>query len=391
MKHNHYRAKNTEQGLVSIIVVMVLMGVLVLISTSFALLIRREQRQALDRQLSTQAFYAAESGVNDAVDQLPGIAGDVTDCKTGGISGKAPINSNDNVDHTCVLIDQSPNELIYNPISTDSSQVVRLETSDGTPIDYIDISWQRDKSDNNDQFVSNSNTTHLLPQNGVNDPKTDNFTQNNGTGMIQVGVMPLTALNHNSLTQAARSYFLYPVAGPSNVSPLSSRDASSSQDAQFIDGNCNKSNNPGYKANHLYNCNAEIKFSSPSNVVYLRLKSIYLPTAANIRIYSGGVRKDIVGAQAVIDSTGKAQDVLRRIQVRVPLKGSYSYPEYSVDTGDSICKRMAFAQPGTDVMVGLPIPDTTPNNHGTVYYNRDNINGTNSSDADINVCNPTSQ
>jgi len=66
------QASNTESlqrnqsGMVSIMVTMILMIVMSLIVVGFAQVSRRNQRVALDRQLSTQAFYAAESGVNDA-------------------------------------------------------------------------------------------------------------------------------------------------------------------------------------------------------------------------------------------------------------------------------------------------------------------------------------
>src|SRR5258708_5693843 len=58
--------KSGQQGIVSIIVTIILMLVLTLIVLSFAKVSRREERNALDRQLSTQAFYAAESGINDS-------------------------------------------------------------------------------------------------------------------------------------------------------------------------------------------------------------------------------------------------------------------------------------------------------------------------------------
>ena len=63
---NIKQLKNNEQGLVAIVVTLIIMLVLTLIVTGFAQLARREQREALDRQLASQALYAAESGVNAA-------------------------------------------------------------------------------------------------------------------------------------------------------------------------------------------------------------------------------------------------------------------------------------------------------------------------------------
>ena len=58
--------KLRERGVVSIMVSIVLMAVMTLIVLGFSEIARRDQRQTLDRQLSNQAFYAAEIGVNDA-------------------------------------------------------------------------------------------------------------------------------------------------------------------------------------------------------------------------------------------------------------------------------------------------------------------------------------
>ena len=53
-----------------VLLTMILMIVVGLIVLGFAQISRRNQRQALDRQLSTQAFYAAETGVNDAANLI---------------------------------------------------------------------------------------------------------------------------------------------------------------------------------------------------------------------------------------------------------------------------------------------------------------------------------
>jgi hypothetical protein len=54
------------------------------------------------------------------------------------------------------------------------------------------------------------------------------------------------------------------------------------------------------------------------------------------------------GAQAVIDSTGKAQDVLRRIQVNVPLRATSQneLSDYAIQSTDAICKRFSVMNGG---------------------------------------------
>ncbi|HET6924792.1 MAG TPA: pilus assembly PilX N-terminal domain-containing protein, partial [Candidatus Saccharimonadales bacterium] len=58
--------RGDERGMVSIMVTLVMIIVITLIVIGFAQVVRRNQRETLDRQLSTQAYYAAETGINDA-------------------------------------------------------------------------------------------------------------------------------------------------------------------------------------------------------------------------------------------------------------------------------------------------------------------------------------
>ena len=78
----------------------------------------------------------------------------------------------------------------------------------------------------------------------------------------------------------------------------------------------------------------------------MRISSLYKDASLKISATSAsGGELRLVGAQAVIDSTGKAQDVLRRLQVRVPL--SYStkneLSDYSIEMNLSLCKRFSVA------------------------------------------------
>src|SRR5690349_2098676 len=54
-----------QQGFVSIFAVLIIMSVLTLIAIGFSMVSRQAEKNTLDDQLNTQAFYAAESGIND--------------------------------------------------------------------------------------------------------------------------------------------------------------------------------------------------------------------------------------------------------------------------------------------------------------------------------------
>jgi hypothetical protein len=78
-----------------------------------------------------------------------------------------------------------------------------------------------------------------------------------------------------------------------------------------------------------------------SSVFYLRLSQLYLPSTVTVTgVDNANTAVSFKDAVALVDSTGKSQDVLRRIVVGVPLqRTSTSIPDSALNTGDSICKR----------------------------------------------------
>lgn len=108
--------KQNQHGIVSIFVAVMFVLITSLITTSFAFLMRREQQQVLDQQLSTQAFYAAESGVNDAVKALEtGGLGDITQCgQQIGTTSKELATGFQR--YTCILVNTTPGEVVIDEL-----------------------------------------------------------------------------------------------------------------------------------------------------------------------------------------------------------------------------------------------------------------------------------
>src|SRR5690606_3372539 len=151
------RKKSNQHGFVSITVTLIIMAILTLVVLGFAALMRREQRQALDRQLSTTAFYAAESGVNDAIDSLikDPDQEDITTCESPEpIRGYQHIlDDQELVKYTCVLTDSAPDSLEKSYVGDDKSSILPVDTN-GERIRSIKISWQATDSAGLGQFSS---------------------------------------------------------------------------------------------------------------------------------------------------------------------------------------------------------------------------------------------
>lgn len=327
---------NKQSGFVSIIVSITFVIIISLVATSFALLARREARQALDRQLSTQAFYAAESGVNDAVFKVNNnTLGDVDECSN--VSSVGDPDLGNNLSYTCVLVDQEPTSLDYSSVGTEKSIIIRVQSANNVPIKTLQFSWQAD--DNNTTFTTFTN--HELPDKNANQNGLDK------TGIIRATIIPGNApFSRNNLIENSQTYFLYPNAH-SSAGQTGTRAyiAGRADQGGFINGRCNVGSTPRF-------CNSEVTGLDTvlgTSTVYVRVKSIYKASKLTIRaLDSGGGQLAFTNAQAQIDATGKANDVLRRIQVRVPLNNSYYYPEFALETGDDICKRM-------NIVVGQPV------------------------------------
>lgn len=325
MKSKKASIASSQTGMVSIITTTTFVIIIALIVTSFAFLIRREQRQALDRQLSTQAFYAAESGINDAINKLnsPGSLADITDCAQTNLVGTQTLGGNRK--YTCVLVQKQPRSLQYN-IPKNTSKIIKVEAPNN--ITRIRLSWQA--TDGSSTFVSGSAFT--LPQLG---------TEHNlsSTGLLRATIIPGEGdLKRSSLIRNSHNLFLYPLAGAVNtVTNHTLQPTPEANQGLFISGNCNSSNNSG--TTPLF-CNVDVSGGiTGRKVYYLRVKPVY--TDLNVVIQAFDVANapmPLSGQQAVIDSTGQANDVLRRVQVRVPITDDYYFPEFALETVDDICK-----------------------------------------------------
>ncbi|HUC78955.1 MAG TPA: hypothetical protein VMQ58_01810, partial [Candidatus Saccharimonadales bacterium] len=110
--------RNNQQGFAAFfvtIMVMVIFGILIF---SFSQISNREGTNSLNRVLSNQALYAAESGINDAysairADNSKGIPAPQ---QTNTCSGTNYSSSNvGNAKYTCILVNTSPQNLEIPP------------------------------------------------------------------------------------------------------------------------------------------------------------------------------------------------------------------------------------------------------------------------------------
>jgi hypothetical protein len=303
-KNNNRKIRRwTENGLVSIFVVTVFMALLTLIVIGFTKIMNRELRQALDRELATQASFAVESGMNDARAAVSGALKDGTldslgtngkcmDLTTlkkpfvlnGSLSGAF---NNDTADtlirYTCVIIQTKPKELT-DIIPRGQSKTFLLSAS--TPIDKIYVGWQNKKDSSNPQPLG---PTYQLPK--------EASVSDDQTGLLRATLYPIenarsasesSDVKNDAINSVARTYFMYPNASltATNSGNLSNQTYNA-ENGIFVPGNCNlaNKNNSGYlpfvQATGRY-CNARISNLTPASPP--PPPPIIPPPAENVRI-----------------------------------------------------------------------------------------------------------
>jgi hypothetical protein len=293
----------------------------------FATIARREQRQALDKQLSNTAYYAAESGINYLANKLrTSSLSDADTCRAGNTAIAGFSNVGPNVQYTCALIKQSVDSVDFT-LARDGSRIVKLTSP--SPISKIEIDWQDSEVPGASIF---GNSGHYLPQTGLAGTYADDAP------ILRTMILPLpNSFNSANINAWTRNYFVFPFTDPP---PLSNNDFGTANttatNVSFVDGYCGQNGTPKKCRAQLTN----IQGITSSNTVYVRVKSLYRPSNVTIKSYDiNGVQQKINGAQAVLDVTARAADVVKRVQAKVPIDSDFYLPDFALQTADSICKR----------------------------------------------------
>lgn len=325
-----------QSGIASMVIVILIMTLLSLIVVSMTRNANREQRQALDRQLNSQAFYAAESGVNDAKKYYIENAAAAEEQKNscGPVSGADSddqfpgLNSQvgaDNNRYTCVIYDATPDSLQFTSVKRGESTVVPLETLDNSTISTITFKWKKQDT-NTPSFNSCPGGTQFPPS----------LPANCDAGVLRIELIDTTlGLGREALISNSFLSFVLPGSSATNANYLDG--AGITKQGVIWQGGCSGSE-----------CTLTINTAVAGKSKFLlHLRSIYYENSVSITAKDvGGNTVKFKNGQLMIDSTGRAADVLKRIQVRVPLHNfGGPYPEFALQTTDAICKQLQIVPP----------------------------------------------
>lgn len=332
MGYNKHMHKD-QRGIISIITVMFLAIVLAITTTSFLRLMLRSNRQVVDSTLSSQAYYAAETGVEDAIQAIKDnaiIPASDVDCGATPVDGGDQSDLGNGTAYSCQLIDGMPT-LLNKTLKEYESWLVNIEGYDSsgatkTDVTEIDIEWSQLPSD---QPLVNSRGA------GLPDLQPDASWKSNfwmPALRVQAMFAPKSGvLNRSNFTE--HTSFIVPKNG----------GVSDSIDTLIV----NNSLKDALCSGSPVICRTTITVPQDTTTLDTKLliKSLYRGSDVKITLKDGsGDTLRAANAQARIDVTGRAGDVFRRIEVYVSTSDSMN-SDFSLQSGEDICKLLT-TRPG---------------------------------------------
>lgn len=384
MKTRNYNNIAKQRGAVSLFIVIFTALLVTTITISFMQLMVRDQQQASYSDLSESAYDSAVAGVEDAKRALllqqqcrgdnskrcedirAAIAGGK--CNTldaifsTGASSETKIQQSEGDKkleqaYTCVKITSNTTDFLGSIDPSMNNTLVPLRATQS--FDTVKISWSQNKTGGTLDLPKGADKS--LPKVGssswpANRPALLRAQLINGNAATSFKLSDLDT------TGFSNSLFLYP-------SETGATTANFSLDGRFAaDGSagvndpqptkCDKNASSG-----AYSCSVTVQLASfvkagDESMTFLSLAAFYNPTEYKIELFDSTKANDPVTKQPVpipydsvqpeVDSTGRANDLFRRVVSRVELEGAFNYPVAALETTGNLCKNFSITTEAND-------------------------------------------
>lgn len=359
-------AKN-QRGAVSIFIVIFTALLVTVVTTSFIQIMMRNQQQAANNDLAQSAYDSALAGVEDAKRALIRLkqctegndmcensvkaalaSGSCDTLQQANIStfsgGEVRVGAADmNQAYTCVkVVMNTPSyEGKLGDMASGDSEMIPLKGV--TPFNQVRISWfnQKDIGEGNSiSFYNGGASLTALPSQAAWPTTAPPVMR---THLIQYANrnLQLDSLNGNN----SRTLFLYP-----NTSGAQSGISFAEDSRRGANGR--NTPKPAYCANSPtlqggYFCSTTLSVPNPiggtsaNREAYLVLASVYKGTSFKLELLNSGTPVDFDGVQPIVDATGRASDLFRRVKARVSVSDNgmrVPFPEAALSVSGDICK-----------------------------------------------------
>ncbi len=363
--------RQRQKGAVSLFVVIFAALLITIVTVGFIRIMIQNQQQATAADLSLSALDSAHAGVEDGKrallryqtmcnnDATTCVADskinsatcneavlELTDVQTKKINNEISVQTTGdsgalNQYYTCVLINTDTVDY-PGSLSKDESEIIPLKAVG--PFDTVRLQWFRSDdigaSFNKQVKLDSSGNAPLLSVNSwaLNTPPIMR------TQLIQFSSNGFNLNDFNNADVSgnsnANTLFLYPsgVGSPNaNFATDARRDVNPASPGSPVIVKCSNSVVLGG-----YACTTDLKLPTQINggdrTAFLRIMSLYNGAHYRVTLFNGAIPVNFNGVLPSIDSTGRADDRFRRVQVRVKLSNDFPYPQAEIDTNGNLCK-----------------------------------------------------
>jgi Tfp pilus assembly protein PilX len=355
-----------QYGAVSLFVVIFATLLMIIITLGFIQLMIKDQQQATASDLSQSAYDSAKSGVEDAkrlllLDQAcrnnaapaavncgaVATAIDSNECNTVSSIFGSPTDTETLIqqDEGDKALQQAYTCVKITAVTDDYKSVVGVNQSGIIPLkgtgsfDKVKISWfTRD-----DIAAVTNDMTIGFPSSGANVelPRVGARWAANYPALLRAQLMQsgssFTLADYDAEKNAS-TLFLYPAAIGSSTLSFSTVRRDGLQAPEVVD--CETS----FSTTATYACSITIDLPTPADGdtanrnAFLRLSALYNGANYKVELLNGGTIVPFDHVQPEVDSTGRANDMFRRVKNRIEFKSDFIYPEAAVDIEGDLCK-----------------------------------------------------
>ena len=368
-----------QSGAVSLFAVIFGAMLLTIVTIGFMRLMIMDQRQSSNNDLSQSAYDAALAGVEDAKRvvraaqtgniQAVGVLNGPINCNMvaasgvvgGSISGDTIIQTGTGAGkrfdqaYTCVKITMKSQDFIYKSIE-DKSQLIPLRAT--SSFNKISIEWYR-RDDESNLGSANAVNTEISTTGEL--PARNSWHSNTPQLMRVQLINPGPTFNLSTLDTTGVTSFFRPNVLTSDVAGQDGTAVSSktSDRPRATDGNehnngtnivsCSKT----FKFSGEYSCKAVIdvdEIAAGGETAFLRLTSIYKGGSVKVSLQkTDGTIVNFDGVQPIVDSTGRASNLFRRVEARLQIGDDFAYPDNAIELKNSLCKDFSVSGRGSAV------------------------------------------
>ncbi len=322
--------KNTinQEGASSLLFTLVMIIIISLLAIGFSVITTNDQKATLDKAVSLQAEYAAQSGINSVVEGIINHNSAVSQSSTstctptGGVIPTFPNPNNTRI--TCLKWSYSPQSLVYSSANS-LSTIINPVNASGIPtnISEVDITWG--PSD------STAKTTYT------------SFTNSSLSGVVSDNFPILKIVTANFDMSNLTTTYVVPVSGSSSVVALGSPGIN------IISVGCGATSAKTCtaKLNALqWTVNSANSLCPSTNCGLLTTSSFDgSPLSVNISGIGNSGPVQFLNSQVQIDSTAQNGNTVKRLVAGYTIGGASAWsPTLTAATGPTaaLCKNFEF-------------------------------------------------